>query len=80
MDWSELHPRGIATVSDLAAIETTLTGKPVHRRTVHRRLEGSPALKERWAPAVIGITAAGKIYDVSTYLELREEHGQRWVD
>lgn len=79
-DWMKAHPQGIATISDLAKLETEMTGVATHRRTVHRRLEGSAALKARWAPAVIGTTAAGKIYDVATYLALREEHGTRWKE
>jgi hypothetical protein len=77
-DWTTAHPKGLATVSDIAALESTITGKPIHRRTVHRRLEGSDALRAKWAPAVVDNTAAGKIYDVATYLALREEHGVRW--
>jgi hypothetical protein len=77
-DWTKVHPRGVATIQDLAELETQLTGREVHRRTVYRRLEGSENLREKWAPAVIGKTASGKIYDVQTYLELRLVLGARW--
>lgn len=77
-DWAEVHPRGIASLSDLAELESDIEERPVSRMAMRRRLEGSPTIAERFAPAIVGVTAAGAIYDVATFLDLREKYGKRW--
>lgn len=64
----------LVSVADLAALEG------VSRMLMRSRLEGSPALRARWAPALVGRVGQSQapVYDKAVYLRLRKTHGAHW--
>lgn len=63
------HPEGIGTLADLASIEERITGQRPSRSLIFGRMKRH---RDLFAPAVVGETSSGTIYDIATYLRLRE--------